>query len=185
MNNYIVINGKKTELTEEQLEKLGINVEKENPFAKRINNELYYYISARGIIESETQEGDCIDTCLYNNANYFNEKDFAQQVALHQLLNRKLLKYAYDNEAEDCKWDEDGANPHYYIYFYNTKGYFVVEANHYCRSQNTISRRKTLLNKQLKKHIKESLEFYLDSHEENGVVYIPKFIVEKIIEELK
>lgn len=35
------------------------------------------------------------------------------------------------------------------------------------------------------KHIKESLEFYLDSHEENGVVYIPKFIVEKIIKELK
>lgn len=35
------------------------------------------------------------------------------------------------------------------------------------------------------KHIKESLEFYLDSNEENGVVYIPKFIVEKIIEELK
>lgn len=34
-------------------------------------------------------------------------------------------------------------------------------------------------------HIKESLEFYLDSHEENGVVYIPKFIVKKMIEELK
>lgn len=35
------------------------------------------------------------------------------------------------------------------------------------------------------KHIKESLEFYLDSHEENGVVYIPKFIIEKMIEVLK
>ena len=34
-------------------------------------------------------------------------------------------------------------------------------------------------------HIKESLEFYLDSHEENGVVYIPKFMIEKMIEELK
>lgn len=33
--------------------------------------------------------------------------------------------------------------------------------------------------------IKESLEFYLDTHEENGVVYIPKFMIEKMIEEFK
>lgn len=34
-------------------------------------------------------------------------------------------------------------------------------------------------------YVKDSLNFYLDSHEENGVVYIPKFMVEKMIEELK
>lgn len=35
------------------------------------------------------------------------------------------------------------------------------------------------------KCIKESLKFYLDTHEENGVVYIPKFMIEKMIEELE
>lgn len=35
------------------------------------------------------------------------------------------------------------------------------------------------------KCIKESLKFYLDTHEENGVVYIPKFMIEKMVEELK
>lgn len=34
-------------------------------------------------------------------------------------------------------------------------------------------------------YVKDSLNFYLDSHEENGVVYIPKFMVEKMIEELE
>ncbi len=34
-------------------------------------------------------------------------------------------------------------------------------------------------------YVKDSLNFYLDSHEENGVVYIPKFIIEKMIKELK
>lgn len=29
--------------------------------------------------------------------------------------------------------------------------------------------------------IKEDLKYYLDTNEENGVVYIPKFIVEKIV----
>ena len=31
------------------------------------------------------------------------------------------------------------------------------------------------------KEIKEKLKFYLDTNEENGVVYIPKFFVEKIV----
>lgn len=35
---------------------------------------------------------------------------------LHQQLYRKLLKYAYDNNAEDCEWNNDH-NYHYYIYF--------------------------------------------------------------------
>lgn len=114
MDNYIVINGKKAELTEEQLKQLGIKDEKENPFANRVDKGSYYYISARGTIESETEEGDCIDTCLYDNANYFNDEDFAEQVALHQLLYRKLLKYAYENDAVcDTIMSED--KPKYYI----------------------------------------------------------------------
>lgn len=35
------------------------------------------------------------------------------------------------------------------------------------------------------KHIKKALEFYLDSHEKSGVVYIPKFVVENMIKELR
>jgi hypothetical protein len=30
-------------------------------------------------------------------------------------------------------------------------------------------------------HIKKALKYYLDTNEENGVVYIPKFVIEKII----
>lgn len=30
-------------------------------------------------------------------------------------------------------------------------------------------------------YIKETLKYYLDVNEKNGVVYIPKFIVEKIV----
>ena len=31
------------------------------------------------------------------------------------------------------------------------------------------------------KEIKKSLKWYLDTNEENGVVYIPKFVIENII----
>lgn len=137
MDNYIVINGKKAELTEEQLKQLGINVEKETPFAKCIDKGLYYYITARGVIESETEEGDCIDRSLYNNANYFNDKDFAQQVTLHQLLYRKLLKYAYENEAEDCEWNWNGER-HYYIFFDYSESLFMIAYTIMCKNQGVV-----------------------------------------------
>ena len=32
-----------------------------------------------------------------------------------------------------------------------------------------------------KEEIKKDLKWYLDTNEENGVVYIPKFVIEKIV----
>lgn len=175
MKNYIVINGKKEELTEEQLnywcmfnqftqmakEQFGLTItlketagetfktlfgidfsdcsKRNNPFNSELNyrdyRECYYMISpADGIISQdiidESDEKNII------NANSFNDKDFANQVYLHELLNRKLLKYAYDHEAEDYEWDKAGVNPHYFIYFDSTRDHFIVGDNHYCHSQN-------------------------------------------------
>ena len=44
--NYLVINGKRTELTEEQLKQLGIEPEKKrkNPFDKVTINHYYYLV---------------------------------------------------------------------------------------------------------------------------------------------
>ena len=171
MENYIVINGKKAELTEEQLnylcmfnrfaqvakEQFGLTItqketagetfktlfgidfsdcsERKNPFNSELKDEdSYFIIDEEGV---KTSFYDSItDKHRLNNINSFNDKDFAKQVYLHELLNRKLLKFAYDNNAEDCKWNEDCANPHYYIYFDNAKDHFVVEEHHYCHSQN-------------------------------------------------
>ncbi len=38
------------------------------------------------------------------------------------------------------------------------------------------------LNKKVHKVIKD-LKYYLDTNEENGVVYIPKFVIEKMVDE--
>ena len=47
-------------------------------------------------------------------ANSFNDEAFANQLCLHELLNRKLMKYAYDNGAQDVVWNNH--NDHFYIY---------------------------------------------------------------------
>lgn len=44
---------------------------------------------------------------------------------------------------------------------------------------------KKLKNEKTRKYIIDILKYYLNTNEENGVVYVPKFIIEKLIEELK
>lgn len=113
--NYIVINGKKAELTEAQLKALGIET-RENPFERVAINDMYYFISHFGDVDGYRQASDSEDDALFNNSNYFNDEQFANQVALHQLLYRKLLKFAYDHECEDTqKWD--GSKRHWFIQY--------------------------------------------------------------------
>lgn len=114
--NYIVINGKKIELTEEQLKQLGIEPEKKrnNPFERVATGNVYYKITGYGNVDNYREGRDSIDRALYGAVNYFNDEAFAEQVALHQLLYRKLLKFAYDNGIEDTvEWD--GNNSHWAI----------------------------------------------------------------------
>lgn len=106
MENYIVINGKRAELTEEQLVKLGIKIKKKTPFTRTIG-EMYYFAAAGETLVGTTNDTVAyVDNSLYNSANYFNDEDFAKQVALHQLLYRKLLKYAYENDAIVNDWTD-------------------------------------------------------------------------------
>ena len=115
-DNYAVINGRRVELTDEQVNMLGVEVEKKrrNPFERVDNDNEYYYIKNDGKVSNYCEVRDSVDNELYDNINYFNDEQFANQVALHQLLYRKLLKFAYDNGCEDtAEWN--GYNYHFYI----------------------------------------------------------------------
>ena len=110
----LTIDGKEVRLTDEQLKMLGIAT-RNNPFDRTSNPcGEYFYIDAFGSVGVGSEEYSDVWKQLGNAANYFNDKSFANQVALHQLLYRKLLKYAYDNECEDtAEWD--GSNKHWAV----------------------------------------------------------------------
>lgn len=141
MDNYIVINGEKAELTEEQLEKLGIEVEKKrnNPFDTEPQRVSVYSIGTVCVEDRGTAINPLslsTATTLIERANSFNNWEFANQVYLHELLNRKLLKYAWDNEAEDCEWDK--LKSHYYIVFNIEEKRFEIGENIVCKIANTV-----------------------------------------------
>lgn len=108
----LTIDGKEAQLTDEQLKALGVESNKRiNPFETVVRFEDYYSVEKNNEVYAYMDTGSLVDNQLYDAANYFNDKSFANQVALHQLLYRKLLKYAYENGYEDTsKWD--GRNRH-------------------------------------------------------------------------
>ena len=117
----LTIDGKEVQLTDEQLRMLGIEPEKKrkNPFERVKDGGLYYFINCYGDIKEDSREDDA----LFNNVNYFNDEAFANPVALHQLLYRKVLKFAYDNECEDtAEWN--GGNEHWAIRYNSYRNEF-------------------------------------------------------------
>lgn len=123
MKNYAVINGKRIKLTDEQVKTLGI--ERKNPFDRVEKFNKYYRVTDANRVDDYSETFDSIDNRLYDVANYFNDKEFAEQVALHQLLYRKLLKFVYDNGCEDtAEWN--GGNEHWAIGYNSYRNEFCL-----------------------------------------------------------
>lgn len=135
----LTIDGKEVQLTNEQLKMLGVEPEKmrKNPFdrANPAADDKYYYIRVSGDVADYRDVNDNADRLLYEASNYFNDKSFAEQVALHQLLYRKLLKFAYDNNCEDEEWN--GMNDHWLIVYFPLNDDFVI-ANVQCVKEHTV-----------------------------------------------
>lgn len=122
MKNYIMIDGKKIMLTKEQVAQLrstgsASHVQSHfNPCDRTKGSYWYCANDRQSPISVEIIDNhDRFDDARYDdNANYFNDEDFAMYVALNQLLYRKLLQYAYNNDIID-KHSKDESYQHYYI----------------------------------------------------------------------
>jgi hypothetical protein len=114
----LTVDGKEVRLTDEQLRMLGIEVEgkRKNPFERCAAGEKYVTILGDDAIREFFDNNDLCDNGVYNAVNYFNNEQFARQVALHQLLYRKLLKFAYDNNCVNtAEWRR--YSKHWFIYY--------------------------------------------------------------------
>ena len=159
----LTIDGEEVQLTDEQLRMLGIVPEKKrkNPFERGTGEEEYYFINSGIEISRFYDTRDSFANTLYEASNYFNDKRFAQQVALHQLLYRKLLKYAYDNEFEDtAEWD--GTNLHWAIRYDYACGTFTTDY------QNTYGAQEVYFysEKDAERAIEEVVEPFIKEHPE-------------------
>lgn len=137
MENYIMLDGKKIMLTEEQVAQLrngdstSYVPSRFNPCDRTKGSYWYCMNDRKSLISVEIRDThELFDNELYDEvANYFNDENFAMYVALSQLLYRKLLQYAYNNDVID-EHSGDDSYRHYYISQQKLNGKNVVVANY-------------------------------------------------------
>lgn len=112
MENYICINGKKTELTEEEMKQLGIEKEPIDNFCVKIG-EKNYYIDAYGSVQQNVIVRPYRCVPFLKVANWCNDEALMKQRALHEVLNRQLWRFSCRNGELENKWD--GECGHYSI----------------------------------------------------------------------
>ena len=103
--NYIVINGKKAELTEEQLKALGLEIK--SPFARTDKGNIYYAISITGEVELITEKRIVWDKERHDVANYCTDEKMMQQQAYRETLNRLLWRYSMEHKGNEINWSDD------------------------------------------------------------------------------
>lgn len=122
MENYIVINGKKAELTKEQLKKLGI--EMVSPFDRLDTGDIFYSIGSDGkLYRNYESKGVALYDKYYEVANYCTDKELMKQRVLHETLNRLLWRFSCENGELENEWNN--RNPHYFIYW--SEGYNKID----------------------------------------------------------
>lgn len=142
MDNYICINGKKAELTEEQMKALGIELPKKNPFERLPKTKPFYYITNKGNVEFGVEAKDFHCQQLHNVGNYCTDKAIMEQRALHEILNRLLWRYSMEHGGDKIDWGN--VSDKYAIYYESdTKKYKVAcwqtvyySGNVYFRTEN-------------------------------------------------
>ena len=111
-NNYLVINGKRVDLTEEQIKQLGIENNKENPFI-RYKNKNIYAVNSCGRINELQDDGSAFINQLYISGNYCTDKQLLKEKSKEEILNRLLWRFSIENGGNEINCH---TGKKYYIY---------------------------------------------------------------------
>lgn len=136
MENYIVINGRKAELTEEQLKALGIEVNS-YVFNRVDEGHHYYRITAGSEIECEEELGSHLDNRFYNVANYCTDAKLLQQQAYREILNRLLWRYSMEHDGDKIDWDNKQQTKYCIYYDHNEKRFYTTDY-HYIQNYTMV-----------------------------------------------
>lgn len=113
--NYIMLNGKRVDLTDEQIEKLGLKVEKKSCFNPEENDHVYY-INIFGDIQYIEYIREGVNY-LNRVANCCTDKSLMQQRALHETLDRLLWRFSMENDGDKIDWEDE--SQYKYMPFYD------------------------------------------------------------------
>ena len=100
--NYIMLNGKRIDLTAEQIETL-VGKKEKDPF-ERVEG-VFYWIDNAGHIEVGKDNLGTIVPDVFSVANYCTDAKLLKQRALHETLNRLLWRYSMQHGGREIDWE--------------------------------------------------------------------------------
>lgn len=105
-DTYLMVNGQKIELTDEQKKQLGI-VEEKSCFESVGNGEVYYCIFSDGKVGVAVDSQTLTNDNRYAVANYCTDEDIMHQRAMHETLNRLLWRYSMTHDGDKIDWEDE------------------------------------------------------------------------------
>ena len=127
MENYICINGKKAELTKEQMKALGIELPNAIRFDRKTGQK-YFHINSWGKIDASVDSSWFADAARYDVANYCTDKAIMEYRALHETLHRLLWRYSLEHNGDKIDWNNYQAQKYYIGYHHGSNTYDVKRA---------------------------------------------------------
>lgn len=98
--------------------------EMKNPYARVDYKDWYYAIERAGSVTTLADNSD-YDNRMFNIANYFNNREYAEYISFKEDLMRKLDRFAWEHNAKVVGW-YDGSEK-YYIAFSNRHNVLTID----------------------------------------------------------
>lgn len=102
----------------EKLQKQIEDIDKESKiwWTPKVDGEDYYFIDRDGGIKNFQYDGCNIDTYHKDNLNMYKTYEEAKRVAFEQLLHRKLVKFAFENNDKEIDWNDSSKSKYHITY---------------------------------------------------------------------
>lgn len=114
--NYIMLDGKKIPLTDEQIKLIQSDVPKKSPFDRAEYGYDYYCVDSELKSAKSVDSNHWIDRQRFEIGNYCTDEQIMGQHALHMTLNNLLWRYSMTHGGDSIGWD-DSSEIKVYIYY--------------------------------------------------------------------
>ena len=128
-----------------------------NPYTRVDYNDWYYAIERAGSVTTLADNSD-YDYRMFNVANYFNNKNYAEYVGFKETLMRKLDKFAWEHNEQTISWND--CRHKYFILFSIDDNELIVDWNRVYKSNNVYFTSREIAEKALEKFKDDLMKLY-------------------------
>ena len=137
MENYIMLNGKKIPLTEEQIKLIQADVPEKSPFDRAHHGGTYFSVISNFELNENCECSSHLDDKIFNSSNYCTDKNIMRQHALHMLLNNLLWRYSMTHGWDQMLFEQN-TDKKYWIYYDNYNKDFCIYDSVYSKFLGTV-----------------------------------------------